>query len=209
VGTATGYALVAADMERFDSLIDPTYAGGRDPSATTEELRQPLYATGHLLTTFAMFLFGHNARIGLTAAALGVVAGLPTALLVFQNGVLLGAFVALYDSRGLGLEFWAWVLPHGVTELLAVAVCGAAGLAIGEGLLFPGRSSRLRSAGERGREVAPLILGAVLMFFAAGLVEGIFRQTVQDVGIRLLVAATSAAFWVIYLVAGGRGGPDA
>ena len=203
-GAATGYELTASDVTLFEALVDESYAGGRSPYSTTAELRAVLYQEGSALAVFAMFLFTHNARIGLVAAGLGVVAGLPTVLLLFVNGVTLGAFAALYDSRELGTEFWAWVLPHGVTELAAVAVCGAAGLAIGESLLFPGRRSRLRSAAERGRAVAPLILGAVLMFFVAGLIEGIFRQTVHATGARLAVAAITALSWMAYVALAGR-----
>jgi uncharacterized membrane protein SpoIIM required for sporulation len=101
------------------------------------------------------------------------------------------------------------VLPHGVTELGAVVICGAAGLAIGEGLLFPGRATRLRSAGDRGRAVAPLVLGAVLLFFLAGLVEGVFRQTVHDTTVRLTVAGASALAWTLYFALAGRGAPEA
>jgi uncharacterized membrane protein SpoIIM required for sporulation len=125
-------------------------------------------------------------------------------LLLFTNGLLLGAFAALYQDRGLGLEFWAWILPHGITELLAVVLCGAAGLAMGESLLFPGRHTRLVNLGRRGREAGVLVLGSVLMLLLAGLVEGIFRQTVHSVPLRISVAALSALFWTVYFARVGR-----
>jgi uncharacterized membrane protein SpoIIM required for sporulation len=204
MGGLSGYLLTRSDVTLFEALVSASYASGRGPYSTTAELRAVLYQRGSGLATFAMFLFSHNARIGLSAAALGVLAGLPSLLLMFTNGVTVGAFAALYETRALGTEFWAWVLPHGVTELGAVAVCGGAGLAIGEGLLFPGRQSRLRSAGERGRAVAPLVLGAVLMFFVAGLIEGVFRQTVHATGPRYALAGTTAVLWSLYFALAGR-----
>jgi uncharacterized membrane protein SpoIIM required for sporulation len=152
-----------------------------------------------------MYLFTHNARVGMLCAALGFAAGVPVMLLLFTNGLLLGAFAALYQDRGLGIEFWAWILPHGVTELLAVVLCGAAGLAVGESLLFPGRHTRLVNLGRRGREAGVVVLGAVLMLLLAGLVEGIFRQTVHDVFVRLSVALLSAVWWTLYFTGAGRG----
>jgi uncharacterized membrane protein SpoIIM required for sporulation len=113
---------------------------------------------------------------------------------------MLGAFAGLYLDRGLGLEFWAWILPHGITELLAVVLCGAAGLVLADALLFPGRHSRRTNLALRGRDAGVIVIGAVLMFFAAGLVEGVFRQVVHDPASRLLVAAASAVFWTAYLL---------
>jgi uncharacterized membrane protein SpoIIM required for sporulation len=137
-------------------------------------------------------------------AALGFAAGVPVILLLFSNGLLLGAFAALYQSRGLGLEFWAWILPHGVTELLAVALCGAAGLSVGESLLFPGRHTRLANLGRRGREAGVVVLGAVVMLLLAGLVEGVFRQAVHSVPLRASVAVLSALLWLAYFTRMGR-----
>ena len=209
LGTVTGLGLTATDPNRFYALVDEDYAAGRTPASTTEELRQALYDDKHpadLLGAFAMYLFTHNARIGMLCAALGFAAGVPVMLLLFTNGLLLGAFAALYQERGLGIEFWAWILPHGVTELLAVVLCGAAGLAVGESLLFPGRHTRLVNLGRRGREAGVVVLGAVLMLLLAGLVEGIFRQTVHDVFLRLSVAILSAVFWAVYFARVGREG---
>jgi uncharacterized membrane protein SpoIIM required for sporulation len=207
LGAAAGFALTLADAERYYAFVPPAMAQGRGPTSTTEALRDALYASqgaAQLLTSFAMFLFSHNARIGILAFAVGFAGGVPSALLVFSNGLVLGAFAALYHSRGLSLELWAWLLPHGVTELLAVLLCGAAGLAIGQAVVFPGAEERLRSLAVRGREAAVVAAGAVAMFFVAALVEGIFRQLVHAVPIRYAVAAGFAVFWAVYLARAGR-----
>ena len=44
----------------------------------------------------------------------------------------------------------------------------------------------------------------MVMLFIAGLVEGIFRQTVHAVPVRYTVAATFAAAWIWYFVRAGR-----
>jgi len=207
LGTLTGLGLTTTDPNHYYALVDEDYAQGRTPASTTEELRQVLYDDKHpvdLLGAFAMYLFTHNAKVGMMCAAFGFAAGVPVMLLLFSNGLILGAFAALYQERGLGLDFWAWILPHGVTELLAVLLCGAAGLAVGESLLFPGRHTRLANLGRRGREAGVVVLGAVLMLLLAGLVEGIFRQTVHNVPMRLSVAALSALFWAVYFTTVGR-----
>ncbi|MFV1957951.1 MAG: stage II sporulation protein M [Planctomycetota bacterium] len=201
LGAMAGYALTRADPDRFYSLVSGEMAQGRDPGATTESLREGLYrAAGpdDALHAFAAFLFTHNAKVGMLCFALGFAAGVPVFLLLFLNGLYLGAFSALYTSRGLGVDWWGWVLPHGVTELLAVILCAGAGLLLARSLVFPGVHGRMESLARAGREAGVIVVGAVAMFFVAGLLEGFFRQLVTDVTVRYVVILTTLAFWVFY-----------
>jgi uncharacterized membrane protein SpoIIM required for sporulation len=207
LGALAGFFITAENPDRFYTFVDAELAGGRGPSASTAELRGVLYDEGSVadaLAGFASFLFTHNARIGMFAFALGFLAGLPVFLLVFTNGLMLGAFGALYASRGLSLDFWGWVLPHGITELGAVVLCGGAGLVLAQALVFPGRSTRLRNLAAGGRRAAVVVIGAVVLFFIAGLIEGIFRQTVHSVPVRYGVAAFTAVWWIFYFGWVGR-----
>lgn len=203
LGAWAGARLVAMDPEFFYTFVPAELAGGRGPAATTESLRAVLFDTGGGgsgdLAYFASFLVSHNAKIGMMCFALGIAAGFPVIYLLFINGATLGAFFELYASRGLSIEFLSWVLPHGVTELLAVVLCGAAGLHIGMAVAFPGQHSRLDSLKIRGKASGAVVLGAVTMFFAAALLEGFFRQLVQDVTVRYIMAGSTAVFWFVYL----------
>ena len=207
-GALAAFQLTANDMDYYYTFAGEM-AQGRTPASSTAQLHDGLYDGGgpggsSALATFAASLFSHNARIGILAFALGFVAGLPTLLLLFYNGLVLGAFAALYHSRGLGADLWGWLLPHGVTELSAVILCGAAGFLLAHGLVFPGARPRLDSLRERGRAAAVIVIGAVLMLFVAGLIEGVFRQTVTDIRIRYAVAAATAAWWTYYFGFVGR-----
>jgi uncharacterized membrane protein SpoIIM required for sporulation len=202
-GTITGFTATAHDPEEYFSFVPEAIILGRDPGATTEQLRASLYGTEGGLG-FATFLFAHNSRVGILCFALGFAAGLPVFLLLMQTGAMLGAFGALFQSRGLGVELWAWLLPHGITELLAIVLCAAGGLVVAQRLILPGRKSRLESLAEGGREAGKLATGAVVMLLIAGLIEGIFRQEVQDVGVRYAVAALTAALWAFYFTRVGR-----
>jgi uncharacterized membrane protein SpoIIM required for sporulation len=208
LGTLVGHVLVSRDPDWYYVFVDGDLANGRDPAATTEFLRNTLYDGGDdstaRLGAFASFLFTHNARVGMMAFALGFVAGIPVYLLLFSTGLMLGAFGALYASRGLGVALWGWLLPHGITELLAVVLCGGAGLILAQALVFPGRHTRLRNLAIRGREAGVIVLGAVAMLLVAGLLEGFFRQMVQSDTVRYLVAMTTAVFWAFYFLRAGR-----
>jgi uncharacterized membrane protein SpoIIM required for sporulation len=208
VGAVTAYALINQDTEYYYTFVDEEYAQGRGPTTSTAELRDGLYDTAHQadsLTDFAAQLFSHNAKIGLAAFALGVGFGIPVFYLMFANGLILGAFAALYQGRGLGVDLWGWILPHGVTELLAVILCGGAGLVLAHAFIFPGRFSRRDSLAMRGQLAGRVVLGAVGLFFIAGLIEGIFRQSVTSVPIRYSVAGGTALWWSFYFGFVGRG----
>jgi uncharacterized membrane protein SpoIIM required for sporulation len=208
LGVVTGWALTGADENRFYSFVDAEVAQGRGPTASTEELREVLYheeSGAGALTHFASFLFTHNSRVTMLAFALGFLIGLPSLYFMFVNGLILGAFAALYDGRGLTVDFWGWVLPHGVTELTAMIFGGAGGLVLGHALLFPGPLPRVDNLARRGREAGMLVIGAVVMLLIAGLIEGIFRQTVQSVPVRYAVAGGSAVVWLLYFGLVGRG----
>ena len=206
LGVLTGYKLTLADPEQFYSLVGAAEAQGRGPAASTQELRDIHYQGGEAdrLQVFAALLFTHHSRVGMLCFALGFAAGVPVIYLLFTTGLSLGALAALYETRGMGAELWAWVLPHGVTELSAVCLCGAAGMVIGASLVFPGRHTRLRNLALHGREVALLAVGAVSMFLVAGMIEGLFRQLVHDVTVRWSVAAVTLVFWSWYFLAVGH-----
>lgn len=206
LGVLTGYQMTKSDPERYYSFVGEM-AQGRTPASSTQELREVLYSTGEkgMLPVFATFLFTHNSKVGMLCFALGFAAGVPVVFLLFETGLMLGAMAALYDSRGLGAEFWAWILPHGVTEIGALCLCGAAGMVIGTSIVFPGRHTRMQNLALHGREVALLAVGAVVMFLGAGMIEGIFRQVVQNVGVRWVVAASSLSFWIWYFSLAGWG----
>ena len=198
--TVVGYLLVAHDSGWYSALVGEM-SEGRDPSATTEFLRATLYPklTAHEeLTALASFLFTHNAQVTLGAFALGFAFGAPTIFLLLQNFLMLGAFLALFASRGLGLQLGGWLSIHGTTELFAVILGGAAGLKIGWNVAFPGDRPRLEAASAAGRSVGAVMGGVLVMLAVAGLLEGVFRQIVQLDWARYAIGGGVLLMWLTY-----------
>ncbi len=203
-GTLCGLFMTIEDPDMFFSFVGAEMAGGRSPLSTADELRAVLYAPDthrtEDLSVFASFLFSHNARIGMFCFALGILGGIPVLLLLFTNGLSLGAFWGIHLQKGIAVDFWLWILPHGVTELLALCICGAAGLHVGRAVVFPGRHTRVENLALHGRRAAGVAAGCVVLFFVAALIEGFFRQIVSDPMIRLMVGASTAALWGVYFL---------
>lgn len=200
LGTVMSLVLVLRASTWFAVFIPSWLNGGRSPNTPTADLARTLAGShdGNGLSLFADFLFTHNAQIALTAFALGFIFCLPTGFLMLTNGRMAGAFLALFISRGLGVPFGGWMLIHGVTELFAVTLAGAAGFRIGWGIAFPGRKSRLAAATDAGREAATVMAGVVIMLAVAGLLEGFGRQLIALTAARYAIAAFTALVWGVY-----------
>jgi uncharacterized membrane protein SpoIIM required for sporulation len=207
LGAVSGFALVHADEGWYTVIVPAGLAGGRGPGSTREELRKVLFSQGHSgmsLLTFANLLFSNNTLVSLLAFGLGVLGGIPTLLLTFANGLMVGAFVALHEHRGLGQDFTGWLLIHGVTELGAIVIFAAAGLRLGELVLFPGRHSRADALALHGGAIGEVAVGGVVMLLVAAVLEGVFRETVANTDQRLLIALASLLFWTLYFLLMGR-----
>ncbi|HVJ51694.1 MAG TPA: stage II sporulation protein M [Aliidongia sp.] len=208
-GFVAGFLLVGLDESWFTTLVPSGMAGGRGPGSTRAELMQgelfaPWPGAAAAFGIFASFLFSHNTLVGILCFSLGLAAGVPTLLLLVYQGLILGAFLALHMHRGLGVAFLGWISIHGVTELTAIMLCGAAGLMIGGAILFPGRHGRVDNAAIRGRFAAQIAVGAIFMFLVAGILEGGFRQLIASTPWRFAVGGTTGALWLAYFLGAGR-----
>jgi uncharacterized membrane protein SpoIIM required for sporulation len=200
LGVLIGFLLVRQDPNWFYAMVDQGMAGGRDPTASAEALRKGLYDGGGQdgLSFFAAHLFTNNAQVAIFAFTLGFAFGMPTALLVAMNGTLLGGMMAVFASKGLAFEFTGWLLIHGVTELFAVILAGAAGFRIGLAVAFPGEKTRLDAAAHAGRTAGAAMAGVIIMLMFAGVLEGFGRQLIRDDIIRYSIAAATGVVWFSY-----------
>jgi uncharacterized membrane protein SpoIIM required for sporulation len=210
VGTAAGFVLTRGDESWLAAMVPAELASGRGINSTREQLlHEEIFAPWPGFTrsfiTFANFLFRHNALVGIMMFGLGIAAGVPTLMLLTYQGLIFGAFIALHFNRHLLVDFLGWVSIHGVTEFGAIILCGAGGLVIAQHILFPDRYSRVDSLAIHGRPAAQFAVGAVFMFFIAGLIEGGLRQLVADTAGRFAIAALTAVLWLGYFVFAGRG----
>jgi uncharacterized membrane protein SpoIIM required for sporulation len=208
-GTLVAYFLVRDNPDWFYSFISAEWAAGRTPDATYAQLLDSIYGSSHKRTSqlqiFTSFLFSNNAGVALLSFALGFALGIPTMLLLFTNGLMLGAFIAIFAEAGIGVDFGAWLTVHGTTEILALAICGGGGLMIGHAAAFPNQRSRLDNLARRGRTAARMLMTGVIMLFVAAFLEGYARQLVQDMNERYLIGLVMLAFWLAWFSLGGRG----
>ncbi len=147
---------------------------------------------------FAALLWQNNTRVALMCFFVGFLWGIPTVLLLFLNGIHLGTYSYTFHKADLANEWWAWVLPHGVTELLAIVLLAGGGLWLGHMMLAPGLHTRRERLRQSRADVIRLLLFAFPMLLLAALFESFLRQSPLDDPTRYVVAAASAVLWFLF-----------
>lgn len=163
------------------------------------------YYTNSPGTSFFAQVWTNNAWIAAQMVALGITGFWPVMVLV-QNAVAVGgagAIMALHGGLGV---FFQMILPHGLMELTAVFVAGAAGLKLFWAVVDPAGRPRSRAVAEEGRALITVAIGLVGVLGVSGLVEGfVTPSTVLAWWLKIVIGAlVLAAFWVYVLVLGRR-----
>ncbi len=210
LGAAAGYRLFTHDPSWFYTFVPPDMADQRTPAASVDYLRSTLYGderhASDRLAAFSAFLFSHNTTIVVFIFALGVFMSVPSFILTFYNGLMLGAFFAMFSRKGLGYDIFAWLSIHGVTELAAIAIACAGGARLGLAVLVPGMRTRREALRHQAHDAVKLAILAALMLIVAAFIEGVLRQTIQDPIWRLSIGWGLGVCWVIWLLFSGREG---
>jgi uncharacterized membrane protein SpoIIM required for sporulation len=181
VATAIGFCFgglaVVADPGARHALMpfphlqqDPAQRVDTEESDDQEPLAGP-----H--ATFAAHLIRHNTRVGLFALALGMTFGIGTIIVLFYNGVILGAVCFDYVAAGESVFLAGWLLPHGVVEIPAILIAGQAGMVLARALLSGLERGGLRHSLEEVRpDLVALAAGFAALLVWAGIVESFLSQ---------------------------------
>src|SRR5215475_10832458 len=177
VGATFGAFAIALDPESKPALMpfshllqDPAQRVAEEESATEDRL------SGQK-SSFSAYLMTHNIKVSIFTLAMGMTWGVGTMLLLFYNGIMIGAIAVDYVRAGQTKFLLGWLLPHGVIEIPAILIAGQAGLLLGVALIGWGKrvplAVRLR---EVSRDLMTLIFGVGVMLIWAGFIEAFLSQ---------------------------------
>jgi uncharacterized membrane protein SpoIIM required for sporulation len=188
------------------STIQPREEGENDP---TEDVSSGQF------NAFSSFLFTHNATVTLFAFALGITFGVGTVWFMFENGLMLGVLGAVFleaeqahPGHGYFLSFVTGIVPHGVLEIPACLIGGAAGLLLAQAIIRARPWSRREELARLGKEAFLLVSGAIPLLVVAGLLEaGVARASDRFFSsmTKLTVAGVFAVFFLVYTLLIGWG----
>jgi uncharacterized membrane protein SpoIIM required for sporulation len=154
---------------------------------------------------FATFVTTNNIRVGILAFAAGILLCVPTALILVLNGANVGWAAGLFAAAGQQPRFWGLILPHGMLELTAVFIAGAAGLRLGWALVDPGDRRRGQALTEEARRAIVIVIGLVGVFVVAGLIEGFVTGSALPTWVRVGIGLLAEMVFVAYVVVRGSG----
>ncbi|MEO8634327.1 MAG: stage II sporulation protein M [Gemmatimonadales bacterium] len=147
-------------------------------------------------------LMTNNITVAFNCFAGGIFAGVGSLLVLAYNGLALGAVSGHFANLGLLGYLWTFVIGHGILELFAVCVSGAAGFLLGRALIAPGEMSRADALVLSGRLALRLVGAVIVLLILAGLIEGFISAGTESLSYRLMVSATSLLFLILYLTNG-------
>ncbi len=145
-------------------------------------------------------LVTNNVQVAFMAFAFGITAGIMTVWVLVMNGLSIGAAIGLYMSKDIGHLIFGFIAPHGVFELSAIVIAGAAGLLLAAGMLIPGDRTRRAALAINGRRAIRLVGGCAFLLIFAGAIEGFISPNASITQTaKFAVSAITAVLLVLYV----------
>ena len=203
---AIAWAVVAHDLDWAWALLDPNVVAQEISQLQATPPGEPfrgnftfgLGESGHT----AGFIMANNIRVGVLIFGSGLVPPLYV-LILATNGLMVGTYLGVAGHFGQTGAISSILWCHGMLELQAIAIAGAAGLVLLRGWIAPGPWSRRQALRLEARRAWHLLAAVFPMLFFAGLIEGFVSPHVGWAA-RSAVAAISALVLVLWIGFGGR-----
>jgi uncharacterized membrane protein SpoIIM required for sporulation len=138
-----------------------------------------IYESGDQLSMFTL-ITSNNLKVAFLTFISGILLTIGTHVLLFYNGVMLGAFQYLFQYKGLLLVSFLGVWIHGAFEISCIVLAGGAGITIGNGILYPKTYTRLQSLQISTKRGLKIMLSLVPFIIIAGFLESYVTRNYQS-----------------------------
>ncbi len=141
----------------------------------------------------------NNIQVAFYVFVLGFLLSLGTGWLLLKNGVMVGVFQYLFFSKGLGWDSVLVIWIHGTLEISSIILSGAAGIILGNSIMFPGTTTRLKSMLAGAKDGMKILVGIAPILMVAAFLEGfVTRHTEMPKGLSISILAISFLFIIWY-----------
>ena len=169
-----------------------------------------VYKDGNPFSMFVTIGF-NNISVAFKAFIGGFTLGLFTIMIMWGNGLMLGAFQYMFFAKGLGIKSVMVIWIHGTLEISAIVIAATAGFILASGILFPGTYSRKVSFKRNAKDAAKVLISLIPVFIVAAFFESyvthLMSQTYDKannsglpVWASVLILSVSLAFIIWYFV---------
>ncbi len=143
----------------------------------------------------------NNIRVSFITFIGGALISIGAVYSLFLNGLMLGAFQYFFVAHGLFWDSAKVIWIHGTIEISSIIIAGAAGLTMGNALLFPGTFTRFQSFRQGAYRGLKLAVGLVPLFIVAGFLESfVTRYASMPWPLSLLIIGSSAIGVIYYII---------
>ncbi len=211
VGAAFGAFTIIVDSSSKQILLPFSHLQGDPSDRVKNEEDVDTDRLKGAKTSFSSFLMTHNTKVAIFTLALGMTWGIGTLIMLFYNGVILGAVAVDYVLAGETSFLLGWLLPHGAVEIPAILLAGQAGIVLAGALIGWGKPISLRMRLRAvSNDLVTLICGVALMLVWAGIIEAFFSQyhePVMPYYIKIAFGAFELIILTLFLGQAGRKEP--
>ena len=199
--------LTVSGIQAWWFLHDPTSFAALGSPSQLEAYAKNDFVAYYSQDTHAQFgasVWFNNAFIALQCIG-GGITGLYPAYVLFSNAQSLGTSAAVVIHFAGPAQFFSFILPHGLPELTAIFISGAAGLRVFWALLVPGPRTRVEAVASTGRAMVTIALGMVILLFVSGLLEGFVTPSGLPVAVKIAAGGlVVVGVWPYILLIGRR-----
>ncbi|HSZ40116.1 MAG TPA: stage II sporulation protein M [Trebonia sp.] len=206
LGAAAGSLLVAV-VTGWWIARDPGVQSALLPPAEAKALVQQQfqgYYTASPAASFAAKVWTNNVWVAAEALIFGILLGIPTVFVLFENSLNLGVNAGYLFAHSKGVLFFSLILPHGMLELSAVFLAAAAGLRLGWTVIDPGNRRRGQALAEEGRAAVTIAIGLIVVLGVSGVIEAFVTPSHLPTWLRIGIGAAAVAAFIAYALVFGR-----
>jgi uncharacterized membrane protein SpoIIM required for sporulation len=206
---AAGVFLVAVIIggisARYDADFTRLVMGDGYVDMTLENIKEGkpmgVYGSAPMMDMF----FGitlNNIKVSFYAFAFGLLLSYGTWMILVQNGIMLGTFQYFMYDQGVLRESLMGIWLHGTVEISCIVIAGAAGIVMGNSILFPGTYTRLASFRRGALKGVKIVMGLVPCFILAGFIESFItrRSATMPPALNIAIIGGSLAFIIGYFI---------
>jgi uncharacterized membrane protein SpoIIM required for sporulation len=144
---------------------------------------------------------GNNIYVALRTFIEGIFFSVGSVYELFKNGLMIGSFEYYFFSRGLGFKSILVIWIHGVIEMSSIIIAGAAGIVMGNSLLFPKTYTRMASFKKGATDGMKMAIGLIPLFLIAAFFESfVTRHTEMPVWLSCSILGISLVFIIWYVI---------
>ncbi len=177
VGALFGGFVLVADPDSKQLILPFAHLHGNPSDRVAEEEAAKKDRLAGAKSSFSTYLMTHNTKVSIFTLALGMTWGIGTLIMLFYNGVILGAVALDYVLAGETTFLLGWLLPHGAVEIPAIILAGQAGLVLAGALIGWGKQVSLKMRLRKVcKDLVTLIFGVAILLIWAGIIESFFSQ---------------------------------